>query len=102
MGVVRLVSPLHVVQGALSWATQLPLDPFVLSSVLAITSMPLLSGGTLIGGGGHHVLIINQRSALGPESFTSAALPDFVEATPFSVNMRPAGSLSSLYRVSRD
>ena len=76
---------------ALSWATQRPLNPFVSSSFLAFSNIHLLSGGTFIVGGGHHVLDITSHSTPGPESFTSATLPDFVDAIPISVYVSAGG-----------
>jgi hypothetical protein len=55
---------------ALFWVTQRPSNPFVSTSFLAIGNIHLLSGGTLIGSGGHHVLNITSHSTPGPESFT--------------------------------
>jgi len=45
----------------------------------------------LIGGGGHHALNITSHYNPGPESFTSAAPPDFVGATPISVDVLACG-----------
>ena len=80
-----------VITVALSRVTQRPLDPFVSSSFLAISNMPLLSAGPLIGGGGHHVLNITPPSSFGPGSFTPATQPDFVYASPISVYVSAGG-----------
>ena len=68
-----------------------PPSPFVSSSFIAISKIHLLSGGMLIGGGGHHALNITSHYNPGPESFTSAAPPDFVGATPISVYVSAGG-----------
>ena len=47
----------------------------------------LLGGGTLIGGDGRHIHKTTSHSSRGPESFTSATQPDFVDAIPISVHV---------------
>jgi len=64
------------------WITQRPLGSLVSSSFLAISNMPLLSGGKLIGGGGNHVQNTTPNYTFGPESLTCASQLDFMDAIP--------------------
>lgn len=59
-------------------------------------NVSLLSCGTLIGGGSHHVQSITSYFSLKPESFSSATQPDFVETILLWSMYRPADSRSGL------